>query len=236
MIETLKSGINPDKYIYKTKLTFGLEFGERLRQQANRDDSYFPPRANYENGLKDPWGVYESIGLEKSKELLRRYKQIKNTYPGEDPIEFKQFYLPDDAAQELLDLTPQFLKDLSPGEPVPIFQIGEGGSVLPAHHGHKRKSSIFLLLQSSNEQTRWYEPTAPFETISTTRIPDLDKIECVVNATIEQGNWYVFNHLTWHSVHRYGDAKRINVGLDFDNVSAEDLVAVIKEHEKTLID
>jgi len=234
MIQTLVDGVDADKYIYKTQLDFGLEFGERLRVKALEDESYFVPRANYENGLKDPWSVYEHIGLEKSRELMRRYKQIKNTYPGESPIEFRQFYLPDDAAEELLSITPQFLKDLSPGEPVPIFQIGDGGSVLPTHKGHKRKSSIFLLLQSNDEETRWYRETEPFEIIPTTRIPDLNKIEHVVSAKIEKGNWFVFNHLEWHSVHRYGNSKRINVGLDFDNVRAEDLVQAIKEYEKTL--
>lgn len=90
----MTTGVDADKYIYKTKLNFGLDFGEQLRLKAIEDESYFVHRENYENGLKDPWSVYEHIGLEKSRELMRRYKQIKQAYPGQSPIEFRQFYLP----------------------------------------------------------------------------------------------------------------------------------------------
>jgi rhodanese-related sulfurtransferase len=231
MIETTVPGVDASRYIYDTGLRFGEAFGRRLLDIALVDEGYFRPRHNYDNALKDPWATYDRLGVDKTRELLRRYRQVRRAFPGHKPIEFKQFYLPDDAVTELLALTPSFLKELSPGEPVPIFQISEGGNLLPVHRGHRRRSSMFMLLQGDNDETRWYREREPFEVIPTTRIPDLDKIEHVVSARIEPGRWYVFNHLEWHSVHKNGGRKRISVGLDFDAVHAETLVAAIRANE-----
>ena len=85
-----------------------------------------------------------------------------------------------------------------------------------------------MLLEGNGEETRWYREKEPFEVIQTTRIPDLDKIEHVVSAQIEPGYWYVFNHLEWHSVHKFSTGIRMNIGLDFDSLSAPDLVELIK--------
>jgi hypothetical protein len=85
-----------------------------------------------------------------------------------------------------------------------------------------------MLLQGNDEETRWYRETDKFDIIPTTRIPDLEKVEEVVSARIEPGYWYVFNHLEWHSVHKFGNGIRMNIGLDFDSVTAPELVEIIK--------
>jgi hypothetical protein len=87
-----------------------------------------------------------------------------------------------------------------------------------------------MLLEGNGEETRWYREKEPFEIIHTTRIPDLDKIEHVVSAQIEPGYWYVFNHLEWHSVHKFSTGIRMNIGLDFDSILAPELINLIKKN------
>jgi hypothetical protein len=47
---------------------------------------------------------------------------------------------------------------------------------------------------------------------------------------MKPNTWYVFNHKAWHSVHKFAsnDKKRISIGIDFNNVSAPELVQIIK--------
>jgi hypothetical protein len=87
-----------------------------------------------------------------------------------------------------------------------------------------------MLLQGNSEETRWYRETEPFEVFDFLRVPDLDKIEHVVTAELVPFKWYIFNHKEWHSVHRFGNGKRINLGIDFDSISAPDLRDLIKKH------
>lgn len=229
MIDTLVKDVDPDKYIYKTDLKFADAFCHQLLERVGKhqeDSLVF--RKNYDNPMKNPIDTYNRIGKEQSLELIRRGRQIKKLYPNQNPINFTQYFLKPTDAEEFLSLTPDFLKEITPGEPVPIFQISYGGDLLPPHKGHKRKSSLFMLLQGNDEETRWYRETDPFEIISTTRIPDLDKVEHVVTARIEPGYWYVFNHLEWHSVHKFGNGIRMNIGLDFDSITAPELIEIIK--------
>ncbi len=229
MIETTVTNINPDKYIYKTDLKFADEFCQKILSKVKESSNNLVFRKNYDDPRKDPRKTLTEIGSEQSKELLRRGRQIKSRYPKQNPINFTQYFLNEEDSKEFLSLTPDFLKEITDGEPVPIFQISYGGDLLPPHKGHKRKSSLFMLLQGNQEETRWYRETEPFEIVSTTRIPDLDKIEQVVSACIEPGYWYVFNHLEWHSVHRFGSGIRMNIGLDFDSITAPELIEIIKD-------
>jgi hypothetical protein len=114
-----------------------------------------------------------------------------------------------------------------------MLQVGQGGDLLPAHCGHHRKCSLFMLLQGSGQETCWYRPTAEFELIDPLRIPDLDKIEKVVSVVMEPGRWYLFNHAAWHSVHRYnsGGPARINIGIDYRTISASQLLQLLKKNE-----
>ena len=228
MIEKLKEDINPDKYIYKTGLTFAEDFCNELLIKVKESTDNLVFRNNYDDPRKDPRRTYQSIGSEQSRELIRRGRQIKKEYPDQNPISFNQYFLTPKDADQFLSLTPAFLKEIAPGEPVPIFQISHSGDLLPPHKGHKRKCSLFMLLQGNNEETRWYRETKPFNIIPTTRIPDLDKVEQVISARIESGHWYVFNHLEWHSVHRFSEGVRMNIGLDFDSITAEQLIEIIQ--------
>ena len=230
MIKTIIDGVDADKYIYKTDLKFADDFSQQLLKKVLTDPvSSLVFRNNYDNPIKNPVDTYNRIGRDKSKELLRRARQVRNKFPNESEfISFTQYFLTEQDSEEFLNLTPNFLKEITPGEPVPIFQISHGGHLLPPHKGHKRKSSLFMLLQGNQEETRWYQETESFELITTTRIPDLDKVEHVVSAQIEPGYWYVFNHLEWHSVHKFGNGIRMNIGLDFDSITAPELIEIIK--------
>lgn len=228
MIDTLVEGVDPNTYIYKTNLKFADDFSQQLLSRVNQDINSLVFRNNYDDPRSNPEKTYKEIGSEQSRELIRRGRQIKTNYPNQSPISFTQYFLtPEDSAQ-LLELTPNLLKEVAVGEPVPIFQISHSGDLLPPHKGHKRKSSLFMLLQGNSEETRWYRETEPFEVIQTTRIPDLDKIEHVVSARIEPGYWYVFNHLEWHSVHKFSSGIRMNIGLDFDSITAPELIKIIE--------
>jgi hypothetical protein len=230
MIKTIISGVNADKYIYKTNLKFADNFCQDLlgRVKLSTDNLVF--RNNYNDPRNNPRDTFNLIGIEDSKELIRRGRQIKEYFTESNVINFTQYFLTEQDTSEFLSLTPEFLKEPTPGEPVPIFQISHGGEILPPHKGHKRKSSLFMLLEGNGEETRWYREKEPFEIIYTTRIPDLDKIEHVVSAQIEPGYWYVFNHLEWHSVHKFSTGIRMNIGLDFDSILAPELINLIKKN------
>lgn len=228
MIRTEVPGVDHEKYIYKTDLKFADDFCQRILEKVKDSTDNLVFRKNYDHALKTPWETFRTIGNSQSKELVRRARQIQNNFPGQQHIQFDQYFLQPEDAEEFLSLTPNFLKEITKGEPVPIFQISKSGDLLPAHKGHKRKSSLFMLLQGNEEETRWYRETEPFDIIPTTRIPDLDKIEHVVTARIEPGYWYVFNHLEWHSVHKFGSGVRMNIGLDFDSITAPELIEKIK--------
>ena len=228
MIRTELPNIDHEKYIYKTYLKFADVFCQQMLDKVNASTNNLIFRKNYDNALTNPFETYRNIGKAHSRELIRRARQVSQLYPDQKGIQFDQYFLQPEDANKFLSLTPNFLKNIAEGEPVPIFQISKGGNLLQPHKGHKRKSSLFMLLEGNGEETRWYRETQPFEIIETTRIPDIDKIEHVVTARIEPGYWYVFNHLEWHSVHKFSSGIRMNIGLDFDSISAPDLIERIK--------
>ena len=238
MITVHCDGVNADDYIYKTHLKFGDTVGAEILAQVNSDRSYFERRYKYNDGLDKAKTkeLIRTIGLERTKELQRRKNQIDPYFPGETFISFKQYFCGEHYDQKIMDSVPDFLKQIAPGEPKPILQISDaddGTGILPPHCGHQRISSLFCLLQGSGQETRWYRETEPFETIDPFHIPDLDKIELAVSVVLEPGYWYVFNHRAWHSVHKFAHRgpARVNYGVDFDSISAPDLVKLIKQHE-----
>jgi len=228
MIRTEISNIDHEKYIYQTDLKFADKFCQHMLFLALENESNFIFRNNYIDPLTNTFDLYKKIGKQNSKLLIKRGRQIKEKYQNQLPIQFNQYFLKEDHYKEFLSHVPNFLKTIASKEPEPIFQISYNGNLLPPHRGHKRKCSLFMLLQGGNEETRWYKEKEPFDVVSEFRIPDLDKIEHVVTARIEPMKWYVFNHLEWHSVHKFSNSKRISIGLDFNSISAEQLVEIIK--------
>ena len=174
----------------------------------------------------------KEIGIEKSRELFRRVNQMKAQNDGEKLINFSQHFFPEMLGKQMLDTIPLSLRDSFREVPSPMLQVSKDGSFLGVHKGHKRTSSLFMLLQGSGQETRWYRNTADFEVIDPLRIPDLDKIEHVVTAVIQPYRWYVFNHYEWHSVHNFSKGSiRVNIGLDFSDLTAEELVELCKKHK-----
>lgn len=232
MITTHVADINPDEYCYDTGLTFGSAAAERILAQLEQNESLFDRRNNYYAG-SDYKQLARQIGASKTREIIRRQQQVRAKYPDQTPITFKQFFIRDQWAVDLLSETPDWLK-ISQNEPDCMLQVGQGGDLLPAHCGHHRKCSLFMLLQGSGQETCWYRPTEEFELIDPLRIPDLDKIEKVVSVVMEPGRWYLFNHAAWHSVHRYNSngPARINIGIDYRTISASHLLQLLKKNEK----
>jgi hypothetical protein len=229
MIRTEIPGVNADQYVYDTGLTFASGFGEEILQLALSNLGIFPQRHNY-NTANDPKELIKLIGSEKARELYRRTAQMKTLCPDR-LIKFTQHFFPKELGDQLISAAPLWLQELSPGEPSPMLQVSKNGEYLGTHKGHKRRASLFMLLQGSGQETRWYRNKEDFEVIDPLRIPDHDKIEHVVTAVMEPWRWYVFNHFEWHSVHNFAPSSvRVNMGLDFNNITAQELVAKLREH------
>ena len=230
MIRAEVPGIDPSIYVYDTGLDFGVDFGQKILDLALTSPEMFPRRHNY-NKANNPRELMKVTGVERGRELYRRVDQMKALCPGQRLIQFSQHFFPDDLGAELLALAPKWLQDVSPGEPSPMMQISKDGEYLGTHKGHKRRASLFLLLQGNGQETRWYRNREDFEVIDPLRIPDHDKIEHVVTAVMQPGRWYVFNHFEWHSVHNFAPGSvRVNIGLDFNDISAPELVDLVRSH------
>jgi len=163
MITAHVSDINPDIYCYDTGLTFGLEAAQNILQQALTDETAFERRNNYYNH-NDNKALVRLIGAEKTREIIRRKEQIAKQYPDQQSITFKQFFLNEALGAALLAQTPDWLK-ITPTEPDAMLQIGTGGNILPAHKGHHRRCSLFMLLQGGGQETCWYRNREDFEII-----------------------------------------------------------------------
>jgi hypothetical protein len=232
MITVHVDDVDPDLYCYDTGLTFGQAAAEKILKQIQLDDSVFLQRNNYYTGTDYRELTRKTGSAEKTRELIKRHKQILEYNPGLSPIQFKQYFLRGELADGLLNETPHWLK-INDQEPDCMLQKGCGGDFLPVHCGHHRKCSLFMLLEGGGQETCWYRPTEKFELIDPLRIPDLDKIEKVVSAVMKPRRWYVFNHSAWHSVHRYhsNGPARINIGIDYRSIQAVDLLKMLKTHE-----
>ena len=227
MIRTHVNNVNPDLYCYDTGLTFGLDAADKILEQVNKNESYFERRNNYNDG-RDVKSLVRRIGAEKTRELGRRRQQTEDLYPGHKQIEFKQYFLNNEFGDTLLAQTPDWLK-ISATEPDPMLQVSDSGDILPVHKGHHRRCSLFMLLESDGQETRWYRNTEDFEIIDPLRIPDMDKIEQVVSVVMEPRRWYLFNHFEWHSVHKFNPGRRrISIGVDFDSINSSELLKIIK--------
>lgn len=231
MIRTEVDGVDADHYVYDTGLTFADAYGRELLELVKTRLVEFPRRFNY-NKADNPKELAREIGWEKARELYRRTAQMKALCPG-NLIQFTQHFFPKELGDKLVSMSPQWLQEMSPGEPSPMMQVQSGGDYLGTHKGHKRRASLFMLLEGQGQETRWYRNKEDFEVIDPLRIPDHDKIEHVVTAIMQPYRWYVFNHFEWHSVHSpVPNYYRVNMGLDFNNITAPELVAAVKSHQE----
>jgi len=229
MVQKHVDDVNPDLYCYDTGLTFGQEAADKILEQVNKDVTYFERRVNYQDG-RDMNTLIRKVGAKKTRELIRRKQQIETLWPGQCPIEFKQYFLNNEFGKLLLKQTPNWLK-ISATEPDPMLQVSDSGDLLPVHKGHYRRCSLFMLLESDGQETRWYRNTDSFEVIDAVRIPDMDKVEKVVSVVMEPRKWYMFNHFEWHSVHKFSPGgRRVSIGVDFNSIDASTLLTLIKEN------
>lgn len=231
MIVAHSADVDPDDYCFDTGLTFATDVGEQLLNEFLTRPARFIRRHRYDRG--DNYREFaRKVGKAKSRELNRRKLPFEQHNPGQSPISFSQWQLPDDLNVDLLAATPDWLLMMFPEEPSTVLQCGDGGDYLPIHMGHQRVSSMFMLLQGQGQVTHWYRQTQDFEIIDPYRIPDHDKLEHIVTAVMEPGRWYCFNHNAWHSVHQFtSTGARINMGLDFDHVPMQRLVQAVRGRE-----
>lgn len=229
MIQTLQSGVDPDLYCYDTGLTFAQEAADQVLAQVLHDESHFPRRNNYYRG-QDYRELARKIGAARTREIIRRQQQVVNKWPDADPIEFRQYYFTPEYNDIMRRAIPSWLI-LGDNNPNFMLQVSDSGNILPVHCGHKRKVSLFMLLTSDDQETRWYRNIEDFEIIDPLRIPDLDRIEPVVSVVMQPRRWYLFNHAAWHSVHKTSQwYKRINIGIDYYDIDAATLLAMIRSH------
>jgi hypothetical protein len=227
MITTLQSDVNPDLYCYDTGLTFAQDIADKILQRVESDENFFPRRNNYNQGT-DYRELVKSIGATKTRELIRRQQQVARNFPGLSPIKFRQYYLTEEYRSMMIDAVPSWLM-IGDNNPNFMLQVSDSGDMLPTHKGHKRKCSLFMLLESDQQETRWYRNTGEFEVIDPLRIPDLDLIEPIVAGVMQPRRWYLFNHEAWHSVHKSTKwTKRVNIGIDYYDITADQLLTILK--------
>ena len=231
MIVAHHPDVNPDDYCFETTLDFSKEFGQKLLNEVHVNFSQFTRRFNY-NRVDSYKELVKLVGVVNARELNRRKLQFQQYNPDQIPIKFLQWALPENLDKEFYESLPSWIFELSGEKPRSNLQTSGGGDYLPTHMGHKRQSSLFMLLEGQEQETRWYRPTSEFSYIDPYRIPDHDKIEHVVTAVMKPYTWYVFNHKAWHSVHKFADGgMRVNIGLDFDSIPAEHLVKELKARQ-----
>ena len=223
--------VNPDDYCFETTLDFSKEFGAKLLNEVYVNFNQFERRSNYTR-IDSYKELAKLVGASNARELNRRKLQFEQYNPGKKPIKFLQWFLPETLDKEFCTSVPSWVFEMSEGEPKSTLQTSAEGDYLPTHMGHKRQSSLFMLLAGQEQETRWYRPTSDFKYIDPYRIPDHDKIEHVVTAVMEPFKWYAFNHRAWHSVHKFSDGGlRVNMGLDFDKLTMGNLVKELKARQ-----
>lgn len=229
MIKQHINDIDSNIYCMDTRLDFGKAVGQEILNAVLSDITQFPARANYDRNF-DPKKLTKEIGAKKTRELIRRQCQVRDNNPGATMINFTQHIFSNHFKNKLISEVPDWLK-ISATEPDCMLQVSNSGDFLPVHKGHHRSCSLFMLLQSDNQETRWYRQTEEFDIIDPLRIPDLDKIELAVSAVIEPGRWYLFSNREWHSVHKFTSSRsRVSISLDFSSISSKELGELIKRH------
>ena len=178
-------------------------------------------RLSHSSTIKE---MEQIVGVRDAKELMRRKLLMLRKFPGATRLEFSQYSLPDDLADELIDSLPDCIKDLGRDEMEPILQVSTGGTMLYPHKGHYRKASIFRLLKGDKEKTTWWKNTEDFKVIDEYRIPDVRKLEVADQAELVEDKWLILTHFEWHTVQKDNpNSLRINVGNDFKTKSPQEI-------------
>ena len=229
MIVSHKPDVNSDDYCYDTGLTCGSAVGKTLLNKIlNLQAEFFPGAIDNKQDYKE---TAKHNTFTQTKEILRRKKQDQALNKNLTHIASDQWVLPDDFRKALHKELPAWLLGLDADTTRTLVQMSHGGDYFSIHSDSKRCSSMFMLLQGQEQETKWYRNTEPFEVLNPARLPDHDKVEHVVTAVIQPYKWYVFNHAAWHGVSGFmDDGVRVHVSVDFKHLSAADLVKIVKAH------
>jgi hypothetical protein len=221
-------------YHRETKLDFARDVQAAVLDIANHHIEQLEYRAPPWTKVMDPKTSFREmvdiLGREDAERVVdRRRKMVERFGPAAKKISFKQYSLPKELNDALIDAAP---KGIPRDECIPIVQISTGGNILYPHKGHYRNASLFCLLQGNDEETRWYRETKPFQLVSDFRIPDMTCLEQADATTLRKGVWTIFNHFEWHSVHGLADRDfivRVNVGIDLKTWTVDQLIEAIKD-------
>jgi hypothetical protein len=165
--------------------------------------------------------------------LLEKLKQRYQTLQKEWNIPYTAFReqeLPTELQEKIKSFLPRELKELDPH--VVVQSKFETNGIIAPHRDHYRSACLFYLLQGNQEKTVWWEKNDDFEEYSFFRFADVTKIVQAHTEVLQEGSWYVFDNLAWHSVHPTGPiGRRTAVCIEFKNISAAQLYQIISNHE-----
>ena len=161
----------------------------------------------------------------------RREKLVK--FWNITDIQFREQEIPTPLQDEVKSFLPEKLQLLNPC--VVVQSKFENFGTVPPHKDHYRTASLFYLLQGNDEETVWWEKTEEFKEYSFYKHADITKIKKIHSEYIQEKIWYVFDNATYHSVHTDPTRKiirRTALCVEFNNISAADLYAIMHDYEK----
>jgi len=219
-------------YFLETQLNFANDIQtEVLDICRNRPEELVFRNPAWRRILDDtPYSeIEEYVGIAKAREIKRRKVMMLKLFGLKKQISFLQYSLPPSLNEAFIDTCPSWIPR---DEIIPIVQISTDGVMLYPHKGHFRKASLFCLLEGSNEITKWYDETEPFDLISEYRIPDMSRCRVAAETVLKKNVWTLFNHYAWHSVHAQQESIdfRVNIGIDFKTFDAEQVRKLVEDN------
>jgi len=142
---------------------------------------------------------------------------------------FLQNELSNDMHQQMLDLLPDEMQQhkITFG-----IQIAGPGQFIMPHQDHERTSTLFYLLTVPDSETRFYKQKKDFKIHHFFRTVSINDVELDHSETIQQGSWYTFNNMAYHSVHALEQSKpinRVSFVIEFIDLPFDRLVKLIED-------
>ena len=143
--------------------------------------------------------------------------------------EFLQYVFSNNMHQQMLDLLPDEMQQhkITFG-----IQIAGPGQFIMPHLDHERTSTLFYLLTVPDSETRFYKQKKDFKIHNFFRTVSINDVELDHSETIQQGSWYTFNNMSYHSVHALDQSKpinRVSFVIEFIDLPFDRLVKLIED-------
>lgn len=142
---------------------------------------------------------------------------------------FVQYEISNNMHQQILDLLPDEMQQhkITFG-----IQITNPGQFIMPHQDHERTSTLFYLLTVPDSETRFYKQKKDFKVHHFFRTVSVNDVELDHSETIQQGSWYIFNNMAYHSVHALDQSKpinRVSFVIEFIDLPFDRLVKLIED-------